>query len=212
MKEELYRKAMNSSDYKEFSSCFESGCTRCSLCEHDNRPVLWRGNPNSNIVLIGESPGAKEDQKGIPFSGPAGQLLDKIMFSCCGLETQDIFLTNSTFCRPVAPEGSGKQNYTPKKDQIVRCWPFVEKLISIINPSIIIACGRTALCSLMGEDSMRIGDWEGKWLTRGQKNIFVMAHPAQILHLSNWPEKQREVKYKVQHYMTYFRGTYQGKL
>jgi len=208
MRQEQYKKAMEATKYEDFTGCFEQGCTKCTLSAHDNHPVLYRGNPEAPIVLVGEAPGAKEDENGRPFSGPAGQLLDKI-FNSIGLNTdQDMLLTNVVYCRPVAPKFSGRQNYTPKKEQTAHCWPFTRKAIEILEPKIIIACGRTALCALLNNDSCRIGQWEGRW----HNNIFVMTHPAAILHQSNDPERQRQTKLKVWKYMQYFRDTYKEKL
>lgn len=213
MRQEQYQKAMNSSTYREFSECFNSGCTRCSLCEHDNHPVVWRGNPDSKIMLIGEAPGAKEDQNGKPFSGPAGKLLDNIFRHVCGMDTNhDMLLTNVVFCRPVAPADSGKQNYTPKKEQTVRCWPFVERSIDLLKPKVIVACGRTALCALMDDDSMRMNTWEGRWLERKGVSVFVMLHPAALLYMADDPVREREAKLKVQKYMYYFKDTYRERL
>ena len=208
MRQEQYSKAMEATKYEVFASCFEQGCSRCTLSAHDNRPVLYRGNPKAPIVLIGEAPGAKEDKNGRPFSGPAGQLLDKI-FHAIGMDTnEDMLLTNVVYCRPVAPKFSGRQNYTPKTEQTTCCFPFTRKALQLLQPKVIIACGRTALCALMNDDSCGIGQYEGKW----EGNVFVMTHPAAILHQSNDPNRQRETKLKVWKYMQYFRDTYKERL
>ena len=136
-----YDQLIASKTVEEFNSIITRGCTRCSLSEHHCGPIVYRGNTNSQILLLGESPGKVESELGKPFCGPAGKLLDTIFRSTVELNTdKDMILSNSAFCRPVAPTNSGKQNYTPKLDQLDRCLPFVEKLISLINPKIIIAC------------------------------------------------------------------------
>jgi DNA polymerase len=164
-------------------------------------------------MLVAEAPGAKEDQNGQPFSGPAGKLLDTIFQRVCGMNTNsDMLLTNMVFCRPVDSTDSNRQNYTPRKEQIVRCLPFVEKSIDLLKPKVIIACGRTALCALMEDDSMRMNAWEGRWLERKGISVFVMLHPAAILHKTNDPIEQHETKLRVQKYMLYFKDTYQEKL
>lgn len=208
MRQEQYKKAMEATKYEDFASCFDSGCTRCSLSKHDNRPVIYRGNTKSKILLLAEAPGAKEDQLGKPFTGPAGQLLDRIFYAI-GLDTnEDMLLTNVVYCRPVASQYSGKQNYTPKKEQTVRCWPFTLHAIKILEPKIIIACGRTALCALFDDNSLRMSDWEGRW----NKNIFCILHPAAILHQSFDEELQQQTKARVWRYMQLFRDTYKDKL
>jgi len=212
MRQEKYRDAMEAKKYEDFVRCFEQGCTRCTLSAHNNHPVLYRGNPKAPIVLIGEAPGAKEDENGRPFSGPAGQLLDKI-FNAVGLNTnQDMLLTNVVYCRPVASKFSGRQNYTPKKDQIAHCWPFAKKAIELLEPKIVILCGRVALCSFLEKDDLKMGHWEGRWTSKDNINVFSMLHPAAILHQSNEPTKQLKTKQKVWEYMQYFRDTYREKL
>jgi DNA polymerase len=214
---------MDTGIWYNFNAAFDCGCSRCSLSDHGCPPIVYRGNPNSDILLIGEAPGKIEQEQMKPFVGPAGELLDNIM-KAIGLSTEeDMIIMNTVFCRPTAHQSSGKQNYTPKKEQIVRCWPFVEKAISLLKPKIIIACGRTALSQLTGDTSIRIGQGEGKWMsykylvpfpppTRGSKveevPMFVMTHPAAILHKAKYPEEQRTMKLKVWEYMKYFRDTY----
>jgi uracil-DNA glycosylase family 4 len=212
MRQELYNKAIAATTCQEFAECFISGCNRCSLSEHDNHPVIYRGNPSSKIMLIGEAPGAKEDANGRPFSGPAGQLLDRI-FRAVDIDTDnDMFLTNIVYCRPVAPKYSGKQNYTPKKDQIIRCMPFTDKLIEIINPDILIACGGPALQSLMDDNSLRITSLEGTWMThKTGKPLFCMLHPAAILHKAPFPDEQKVMKTKVWKYIQEFRDEWKNK-
>jgi DNA polymerase len=170
-------------------------------------------------MLVGEAPGQKEEEQRSPFVGPAGELLDRIM-KAIGLSTErDMFITNCVLCRPASPRYSGKQNYTPKKEQLNQCWPFLEKQIQILKPKILIACGATAMKQLMGDDTQRMGPWEGKWTwyTRfGDNNqeipMFVMTHPAAILHKAPWPEDQRKAKIKVWKYMREFEATWKSKI
>ena len=200
---------MDASDYRTFASCFNEGCSRCTLSDHNVKPILYRGNPDSSIILIGEAPGAKEDELGSPFTGPAGKLLDKIM-SAIGLSTdRDMLLTNVVYCRPVAPNYSDKQNYTPKTEQIARCWPFTKRALEILGPKIKILCGRVALCAYKEDNNLRMWNNEGKWI---EPDVFVMTHPAAILHKTNWPEEQMKMKTKVWEYMQHFRDTYKEKL
>jgi len=213
MQQEKYQRAMSSTAVSEFIGCFDSGCSRCSLAQHDNRVVIARGNPKSKVMLIGEAPGAKEDQCGKPFAGPAGQLLDRI-FQAIEMDTnEDLYISNVVYCRPVAPAYSGRQNYTPKTDQITRCIPFTNKLIDLVDPSVIIACGGPAMKTLMGDPNMKVTQWEGKWLTHGSgRKLFCMLHPAAILHKSEWPEEQKKMKLKLWGYMQEFRDTLKAKL
>jgi DNA polymerase len=186
-------------------------CSKCSLAEDpENYPVVYRGKP-SDIALIGEAPGKQERIEGKPFVGPAGVLLDKI-FEAVGIDTEDMFITNVVWCRPVAPYGSGRENFTPKVEQIKKCWPSTLDLLARVQPKIIIACGLPALKAITGMSSPRMRDYEGQWLDQGDRRVFVMRHPASILHLSHDPQEQRRVKQQVWQYMQHFRDTYEQYL
>lgn len=213
MRQEKYKQAMETMVFYNFDSAFQEGCSRCTLSNHGCSPILYRGNPEAPILLIGEAPGKVEEELKKPFVGPAGELLDKMM-SAIGLSTEhDMIIMNTVFCRPTASKFSNKQNYTPRQEQIVRCWPFVEKAIQILKPSIIIACGRTALCKLIDDNTARIGQHEGLWRFHKSSStpVFVMTHPAAILHKAPWPDEQAAMKRKVWDYMQKFRDTWKIK-
>jgi DNA polymerase len=212
MQDIFYRQATETRLFPQFCAAFESGCSRCTLSNLRSKPIIYRGNPESDILLIGESPGQEEEKQKVPFCGPAGILLNKIM-KAIGLNTEtDMCITNSTFCRPANTRHYPKQNYTPKKEQLVQCWPFVERIVDILEPPVIIACGRTALSQLTEDVNIRMGPWEGRWLShKSGAEIFVMRHPAAILHQAPWPEEQRETKMKVWKYMQYFSETWKEK-
>ena len=213
MKTIFYKQAMETVIYQQFCNAFDSGCTRCTLSNHGCPPIIYRGNPKAPIMVIGEAPGMEEEKQKLPFVGPAGLLMDKIM-AAIGLDTEkDMLITNSVFCRPTAKQYSGRQNYTPKKEQIVRCWPFVEKQIELLKPKILIACGRTALTQLIDDGTVRMGPYEGQWVKHYSTGtpVFVMTHPAAILHKEPWPEDQRQMKIKVWKYMQDFRDSWKNK-
>jgi len=212
MQEKWYEAAMNAKDYWSFQRAFHHGCSRCTLSTHDKPPVLWRGVPDAGVVLVGEAPGQEEEILNKPFTGPAGKLLDTIM-SAIGIDTEkDMLITNCVYCRPTAPRGSGRQNYTPKQEQINRCKPFLNKALEVMDPKIIIACGRTAMCALLEDNTLRVGEYEGRWVTKNGRNIFTMTHPAAILHQTAYPDQQRATKRKVWEYMQYFRDSYKDKM
>lgn len=217
MEQELYDKATSASSYGEFVKCFDQGCNRCSLAQHQEGylPVLYRGNINSQLVLLGEAPGLVEQKSTVPFTGPAGELLGKI-FSALGLSLDDdLLLTNVVYCRPTAPADSGKQNYTPKTDQINRCWnAFGKKALDLLDPRVIVACGRLAMQTLFDDRSMAITHFEGKWLSCDDRNVFVMTHPASLLHQINTLPRDEYLKRKHQvwEYMKFFKQTLPEKL
>ena len=219
MKECFFKYATETVVMYNFIDAFDDGCTRCTL-SNNNKPILMRGNESAPIMLVGEAPGKVEEEQGAPFVGPAGELLDKILTSIDLDLEHDVLMTNACYCRPAAPDGSGRQNYTPKTEQIQICKPFTESLIRIVQPRAIIACGATALKQLSGDDSVRMKDWEGLWTcyTRfgeGRHNqdipMFVITHPAAILHLGNGTTAQKEKKLQVWEYMKFFRDTWEKR-
>ncbi|WPY01213.1 Uracil DNA glycosylase superfamily protein [Candidatus Trichorickettsia mobilis] len=116
----------------------------CTLKGFATNTVFADGNPNSQIMFIGEAPGATEDQKGIPFCGESGKLLDN-MLACIGIfRTTNAYITNTIFWRPPA-------NREPTPEEISICKPFVEKHIALINPKLIVLVGSTAATSLLGK-------------------------------------------------------------
>ncbi len=113
----------------------------CELKTTAKNTVFGDGNPKSQIMLIGEAPGANEDAEGIPFCGQSGRLLDNIL-SSIGLNRQKVYITNTVFWRP-------PNNRRPTSEEIAICRPFVEKHISLVLPKLIILVGSTAVEALL---------------------------------------------------------------
>ena len=116
-------------------------CTKCGLCESRTNAVPGDGNPNAEIMFIGEGPGADEDAQGLPFVGRAGKLLEKII-AAMGLQRSDVFIANILKCRPPG-------NRDPKPDEIVCCLPYLERQIESIRPEVIVALGAHAAKTLL---------------------------------------------------------------
>jgi DNA polymerase len=156
------------------------------------------------MMIVGEAPGKDEDSTRNPFTGPAGELMDKI-WAAAGLDTNDFYITNVVLCRPVAPQGSGKENYTPKVEQRARCKTFLDAQIGLLKPSLIVTLGKVATEAILGHRIERMGDYRGRFLnvtmasqdledgtvTIGRPCIFPMIHPAAILHAQRDQEKYR---------------------
>lgn len=179
------------------------GCTRCDLGFQPeiNGCCVMRGSHTANKMIIGEAPGRYEDSDRQPFTGPAGQLLDKIWTSV-GMNTNDWYLTNVVKCRPVAPHGSGKENFTPKVEQRERCRPYFEAEIQLLKPKLIVTIGAIATAAVFNQSSVRIGDYSGReyniptfWDgTLNPVIVFPFIHPAAILHASSNPAKEKMYK------------------
>lgn len=149
-------------------------CTKCELCKTRTNVVFSDGIPNNKLMLVGEAPGYWEDQKGKPFVGKAGQLLDKI-FECVGLSREkNVYICNTIKCRP--PE-----NRNPLPEEKQACKEYLESQIEILKPRIIIVCGNIALNSLLPNER-GITRARGKWFDGpyGAKMI-PMFHPSYLL-------------------------------
>lgn len=149
-------------------------CHKCELYKTRTQTVFSDGMPNHKLMLIGEAPGFYEDQKGLPFVGKAGQLLDKI-FASVGLSRQkDVYICNTIKCRP--PE-----NRDPKPEEKQACQQFLDKQLEILKPKIILLCGRIALNSFV-DTPLGITKVRGKWFD-GPYNSKMMPifHPSYLL-------------------------------
>lgn len=156
-------------------------CADCPLCEGRTQVVFADGNPDADLMFIGEGPGRDEDAQGLPFVGRAGQLLTK-MIEAMGLDRQqDTYICNIVKCRP--PE-----NRNPEPDEMAACWKHLEFQINVIQPKIIVLLGNVPLHGLLGIPS-GIMKLRGKW--HDYKGIPVMPtlHPA---FLCRYPKHKGE--------------------
>ena len=148
----------------------------CDLKKHAQNIVFSDGNPNSRIMLVGEAPGANEDQEGLPFVGRAGQLLDK-MLSAIELDRNKVYISNIINYRP-------PDNRRPSEEEIKRYLPFITKHIEIINPKILVLLGSTAMNALIGKDIV-ISKMRGKWIDKKFGNcmtsVIITFHPAFLM-------------------------------
>ena len=148
----------------------------CTLKNSATNIVFSDGNPKSKIMLIGEAPGANEDQEGLPFVGRAGALLDKMLASI-NLNRKNVYISNIINYRP--PE-----NRRPTDEEVNRYLPFIKKHIEIINPKILVLLGSTAMNALIGNDVV-ISKARGKWIDKEfgscKTSIIVTFHPAFLM-------------------------------
>ncbi len=149
-------------------------CRKCPLCETRTNIVFGDGIPNHKLVLIGEAPGYWEDQKGKPFVGKAGQLLDKI-FASVGLSRErDVYICNTLKCRP-------PDNRNPLPEEKAACREYLDAQLEILQPKIILLCGGVALQSMLPQYS-GITKVRGKWFDGpyGSKMMPIF-HPSYLL-------------------------------
>ncbi|MCL5035027.1 MAG: uracil-DNA glycosylase [Bacteroidetes bacterium] len=154
-----------------------SGCKKCQLGSTRKNFVFGVGNPNSKLVLIGEAPGADEDEKGEPFVGRAGQLLNKIL-AAVQLRREDVYICNILKCRP-------PNNRDPIPDEVEACEPFLKKQLEIIKPKLILCLGRIAGQTLLKTNVTLTELRNNIYLYEGIK-VMVTFHPAALLRNPNW--------------------------
>ena len=148
----------------------------CDLKMSAKNVVFSDGNPKSKIMLIGEAPGANEDDEGLPFVGRAGRLLDKMLASI-NLNREKVYISNIVNYRP--PE-----NRKPTDREIKRYLPFITKHIEIINPKILVLLGSTAMNAIIGNDIV-ISKMRGKWIDKRfgdcKASLIITFHPAFLM-------------------------------
>ena len=150
-----------------------AACRQCRLCEARKQAVLGVGDVNADWLFVGEGPGAEEDQRGEPFVGQAGKLLDN-MLAAIGLERgQDVYIANAVKCRP--PE-----NRTPSPEETAACRPYLERQIELIRPKLIVALGRPAAQTLL-QAEIKIAAARGKLHDYRGIPLIVTYHPAYLL-------------------------------
>lgn len=149
-----------------------TACERCHLCEGRNRVVFGVGNPEADLVFVGDTPGREEDVQGEPFVGEAGKLLDRILVAM-GLERSQVYICNVIKCRP-------PKNRDPLTDEIATCEPFLVRQLELIKPRMIVSLGKFSAQTLLQseEDISRL---RGKWHSYQGIPLMPTYHPAYLL-------------------------------
>lgn len=148
-------------------------CRACSLCETRNNIVFSDGSESAKIMLIGEAPGADEDKLGKPFVGRAGKLLNRFLEKAGIVRERDLYIANTLKCRP--PE-----NRKPTKEEKKACQRFLDKQIEILNPSVIILCGATAMESFL-DKNLKISKARGEVFEKNGRKFVPIFHPSFLL-------------------------------
>lgn len=158
-----------------------AGCTRCGLCAGRQRTVFGVGDPAARWLFVGEGPGREEDLQGLPFVGPAGKLLDN-MLAAMGLRRGDnAFIANVVKCRPTDPSGKDR---APTLQEMAACMPYLERQIALIQPSIVVALGKTAgLALLKCDPATPVARMRGVVHRLGSLPLVVTYHPAYLLRM-----------------------------
>jgi uracil-DNA glycosylase family 4 len=147
-------------------------CSGCGLHRERTHTVFARGNPQAELMFVGEAPGREEDLQGDPFVGPAGKLLDKMIFAM-GLQREEVYIANILKCRP-------PNNRDPRPDEIEACYPFLKRQIELVAPRIICTLGRPAANTLL-QTNASMGSLRGRWHTFHGVRLMPTYHPAYLL-------------------------------
>ena len=152
-------------------------CQKCPLGSTRNNFVFGVGNPNADIVFVGEAPGEKEDKIGEPFVGRAGQLLDK-MLGAIELRRKDIYICNVLKCRP-------PNNRDPLPKEVELCEPYLKTQLSLINPKLIVSLGRVSACTIL-KTKEPLKNLRNKTFKYEGIDLIVTYHPAALLRNPNY--------------------------
>ena len=156
----------------EFLQKYLGDCQRCPLHKGRTNIVFGDGNARARLMFVGEGPGGEEDGRGLPFVGPSGQLLTK-MIGAMGLSREEVYITNVVKCRP-------PDNRNPTATEIRECSPFLKKQIEVIEPEVIVTVGRFATVTLLQSDKP-LGALRGKWHEHQGVAVMPTYHPAYLL-------------------------------
>ena len=147
-------------------------CRRCGLADTRTQVVFGVGDPQAEVLFIGEAPGAREDEQGEPFVGRAGKLLDD-MLAMIGLSREHIYITNSVKCRP--PE-----NRDPLPEEKTACAPWLQQQLAQMQPKIMVCLGRISANELIHED-FKISQEHGQFFHKDGVEMMALYHPAALL-------------------------------
>ncbi len=200
-KSEIPKKAAHSSEISNLKSemprearltALREAVRACQKCENlaasRTQTVFGTGNPNADLMFVGEAPGADEDRLGEPFVGRAGELLTRII-TAMGLTRDDVYIANVLKCRPDMPKGA-PGNRPPAPLEMQRCLPYLREQIAIIQPRILVALGKTAMLGLTGTDES-MSAMRGRWFTFENIPLLPTYHPSYLLRNGSNTEKRK---------------------
>jgi uracil-DNA glycosylase len=149
------------------------GCVACPLAKGRTKVVFSAGNPDSDLMLVGEGPGRDEDLAGEPFVGRSGQLLDRLLAEELGIDRGGCYIANVVKCRPPG-------NRDPLPDEVATCRHFLESQVELVNPKVIVTLGNFATRALLGT-SAGVTSVRGRSYERGGRVMVPTFHPAAAL-------------------------------
>jgi uracil-DNA glycosylase len=148
-------------------------CTRCRLHETRTQVVFGQGNPQADLMFVGEAPGFHEDRQGLPFVGPSGQLLNRLLAGI-GLRREDVYICNVVKSRP-------PRNRDPLPEEIAACRPWLDAQLRLVDPAVVVTLGNFATRTLL-ETTTGISRLRGRAHRFGDRLLLPTFHPAAALH------------------------------
>lgn len=149
------------------------GCTRCRLAAGRTQVVFGVGDPDADLMFVGEGPGRDEDLAGEPFVGRSGKLLDRLIAEELGIDRTGCYIANVVKCRP-------PDNRDPKPDEIESCWPYLDRQIELIDPRVVVTLGNFATRQLLGT-TQGIRQVRGRTYPYRRGHLVPTYHPAAAL-------------------------------
>jgi uracil-DNA glycosylase len=150
-----------------------AGCTRCRMHQGRTQVVFGQGDPRADLMFVGEAPGFHEDRQGVPFVGPSGQLLNRLLEGI-GLRREDVYIANAVKSRP-------PQNRDPQPDEIAACRPWLDAQIRLVDPKVVVTLGNFAAKTLL-ETTTGITRLRGRTYPFQGRVLLPTFHPAAALH------------------------------
>lgn len=175
--EKLFHEDFEAADSLESLNSMICDCQQCVLGKTRTKFVFGVGNPNADAMLIGEAPGAEEDQKGEPFVGRAGKLLNDIL-KAINFDREEVYIANILKCRPPG-------NRDPLPGEMETCMPYLMKQIDLVKPKVILCLGRVAANGLLNKKLTLSALRENVYDINGVK-VIATYHPAALLRNPNW--------------------------
>ncbi|HEY5801157.1 MAG TPA: UdgX family uracil-DNA binding protein, partial [Burkholderiaceae bacterium] len=164
-------------------------CRRCSLWEHATQAVPGTGPRRARVMLIGEQPGDQEDLAGLPFIGPAGQVLDSALREA-GLDRGDVYVTNAVKHFKWEPRGKRRLHKTPAQQEVAACRHWLEEEMASVAPDIVVTLGATALKAVLRDDSATLAAHLGQPFRHEGRWIVAVYHPSFVLRAPDSAQRE----------------------
>jgi DNA polymerase len=172
-------------------------CQDCPLWANATQTVFGAGDPHARVMLVGEQPGDEEDNKGLPFVGPAGKLLNRAL-EAAGVEREGLYVTNAVKHFKWQPRGKRRLHKTPAQREVDACHQWLEREIATVKPKVIVALGATAARAVISKD-FKVSAMRGRFVeSRYAPAVFATFHPSALLRLQDEEERERAFSQLVQ--------------